>query len=114
MDMTFKETAATPNAALGKLQDAAGGCELTRQLIRILLTGDPNREPGGASLNHQDLKDAALGGVEAADQEPGSGTKCAYCALAFESGEQHLMLDGKLYHGDVCAHFAKQIATAAK
>jgi hypothetical protein len=73
-----------------------------------------DQDPGGTHVDTENLQDAADDTSEAADQGPGSATKCAYCGMAFERGETRLMIDGRLYHGSFCGHYAKRIAIAAK
>ncbi len=73
----------------------------------------PEQQDDAADLGteHQDSAEDVL---EAADKEPGGATKCAYCNMAFESGDQRQMMDGRLYHRGLCAKYGTQIAIAAE
>ena len=67
-----------------------------------------------ADLGAEDLQDAGDDISEAADHEPGGATKCAYCNMEVESGDQRQMIDGRLYHGGDCVKYGSQIAIAAE
>jgi hypothetical protein len=66
-----------------------------------------------ADLGADDLQDAGDDVYEAADQEPGGATKCAYCNFDVESGDERHVINGQLYHGGFCIASCKQNATAA-
>ena len=49
-----------------------------------------------ADLGAEDLQDAGGGVSKAAAQEPGGATKCAYCNIEFESGDQLQVFNRRL------------------
>ena len=76
--------------------------------------GQAEQGDDAADLGAEDLQDAGDDVPEAADQEHGGATKCAYCNADFWSGDQRHLVNGGLYHDGFCLEYAKQIAIAAE
>jgi ParB-like chromosome segregation protein Spo0J len=91
-----------------------GAADLDAEHLQDAAVGDyeaVDQEPDGADLDAGDLQDSGGGLSEHADQEPVGATKCAYCNIKFESGDQLEEFNGKLYHG-FCVEDGKRLAKA--
>jgi hypothetical protein len=80
----------------------------------VALDLQAEQQDDAVDLGAEDLQDAGDDVSEAVDQQPDGAARCASCNLLFESGEEPEMINGRPYHHEVCAKFAKSIAIAAE